>query len=164
MEALIRPTQEAPWGCPANRRTVGVVRQTLGFYGEPLGLYGEPLGLSGEPLGVSGELFGVVWRVVRRILGVVRRTLGVVRRTPGVVRRILGVVRRTLGVVRRTLGCLAGLPRALLMWFRVIKYLSGTMLGDQARRPLRGAVAGPSRSARACMVSLALDGAHSPLE
>ena len=41
--------------------------------------------------------------------------------------------------------------------------LSGPCLATKLGDP-SGVVAGPSSSARACMVSLALDGAHSPIE
>ena len=89
------------WYCPANSR--GLSGELLGLSGEPLGLSGEPLWLSGEPLGLSSEPLGLSGEPFR------------------VARRTLGVVRRTLGVVRRTVGCPADLPRALLMWFRVIE-------------------------------------------
>ena len=62
MEAFLRPTQEAPWGCPANpwnSPALGLSGEPLGLSGEPLGLSGEPLGLSGEPLGLSGEPLGL---------------------------------------------------------------------------------------------------------
>ena len=51
--------------------------------------------------------------------------------------------------------------RQQCLGFRVIKYTNR----DPAWRPSLATPQGcPSRSARACMVSLALDGAHSPLE
>ena len=45
MEAFLRPTQEAPWGCPANPWNCPANPQC-----GPANPWGEPLGLSGEPL------------------------------------------------------------------------------------------------------------------
>ena len=73
MEAFLRPTQEAVWGCPANPWNCPANPQCgpANPWGEPLGLSGEPLRLSGEPLRLSGEPLGLSGE------------RGVVRRTPG---------------------------------------------------------------------------------
>ena len=60
----------------------------------PPGLSGEALGLSGEPLGLSGEPLGLSGER-------------------------LGLSGEPLGLSGEPLGCPAGLPRALLIGFRL---------------------------------------------